>query len=128
MELLLGVTIGLIGIALTVFYGVRSKKLERYLEAYHSLDLQKRDLLSKLASLQHSHQAKDAEISALRTRIEEIDRLSDAVQDRSFDPRKLKWTDRCPKCGNAMYLDDVDFWYRCHKCGHEEAGDKQTTA
>jgi len=119
MELIIGVVIALIGISLTVYYGVRSKEYERHLRAYHRLDVQKRNLLERIELVRRSNQEKDAEIGALRAKIEEIDRLSDSVYERTFDPRKLAWTAKCPKCGDTMGLDDVDYWYHCHKCGYE---------
>ncbi len=122
MELLIGVVIGLVGICLTFYYGVRSKKYEEYFQAYHQLDIQKRQLLERIELLRKSNQQKDVEISSLHYRIREIDRLSDSIHEGTFDPRKLKWSAKCPKCGDTMCLDDVDYWYHCHKCGYETDG------
>ena len=125
MELVVGVLIGLVGIGLTVFYGIRSKKYEKYLEAYHRLDILKRQLLETIESLQRSNESKDKEMSALRSRIAHIDKISDSVHEGTFNPRRLRWSGvKCPKCGDSsMMLDDVDYWYHCSNCGHEEPAD-----
>ncbi|MFH1673762.1 MAG: hypothetical protein ABIF87_10125 [Pseudomonadota bacterium] len=128
MELIIGVIIGIIGIGFTVFYGVRSKKYERYLEGYRFLDIHKRELLKRLEILQTSNEQKETEIAKLRSKIAEIDKVSDAVHEHTFDPRKLKWSDKCPKCAKTMGLSDVDYWYRCRDCGYEQDGLIETTS
>lgn len=115
MEFIIGISIGIVGIILTIYFGIRSKKYENALKNYHEIDLEKRKLIEKLINPQREQNINLSELNSNRKIIRNLDNK----QDNIFNPRDYPQPIPCPKCGEEMYMDDVDYYYECRKCGYE---------
>jgi hypothetical protein len=80
MELIVSIGIGLVGICLAIFYGLRFRTCERLLNDYRRVDTEKRLLIDRLSNLDPTQPGSTYEAQIITVRLNSLNR----TQDRLF--------------------------------------------
>lgn len=111
--------IGLIGIFLSIYFGIRSQKDEKRLKNIQKVEIEKRILQNEYFKLSIENENNKNELCELQKRIENLN----IKQNVFFDPRSVPQSKICPKCEKEMLMDDIDYFYVCNYCSYEEYSD-----
>ncbi|MDH5711919.1 MAG: hypothetical protein OEZ15_09685 [Gammaproteobacteria bacterium] len=92
--------VGILGVALTIFYGVRAHRYEEALRKAYRADLKQRELVKELFDLRFNAINQNEELKQLRKQIDKLNELQDKLVYRDvnsplsklgklFHPRKV---------------------------------------